>query len=254
MEVVRNKRPPRGLVPRLRRALAALMEELGVGDKGVTVILTGDRRLRALKREWWGEDEATDVLSFPHYEPGDPFVPPTSGTSGSAWTPRGGRPRPGEPPWRRRSWSSPPTGFGTSSATTIRRRRIGRGSAASKRGSSPSKRGPPVLRLRVGGPRLRLAGPAELPGGGGLGPPRLGARPLAWGGPRAHPPRGRPGPLLGARQHGPPRPSPTWQAPSTTPWPSGPRTPPRRPSSWRASSPSASGSTSSSPRFGPGLG
>ena len=79
VEVVRNKRPPRGLVPRLRRALAALMEELGVGDKGVTVILTGDRRLRALKREWWGEDEATDVLSFPHYEPGDPFVPPHLG-------------------------------------------------------------------------------------------------------------------------------------------------------------------------------
>ena len=79
VEVVRNKRPPRGLVPRLRRALAALMEELGVGDKGVTVILTWDRRLRALKREWWGEDEATDVLSFPHYEPGDPFVPPHLG-------------------------------------------------------------------------------------------------------------------------------------------------------------------------------
>ena len=79
VEVVRNKRHPRGLVPRLRLALAALMEELGVGDKGVTVILTGDRRLRALKREWWGEDEATDVLSFPHYEPGDPFVPPHLG-------------------------------------------------------------------------------------------------------------------------------------------------------------------------------
>jgi len=55
------------------------MAELGVGDKAVTVILTGDRRLRALKRAWWGEDEATDVLSFPHYEPGDPFLPPHLG-------------------------------------------------------------------------------------------------------------------------------------------------------------------------------
>ncbi|AEV16479.1 MAG: rRNA maturation RNase YbeY [Thermus sp.] len=79
VEIVANKRPPRGLRPRLRRALAALMGELGVGDKAVTVILTGDRRLRALKRAWWGEDEATDVLSFPHYEPGDPFIPPHLG-------------------------------------------------------------------------------------------------------------------------------------------------------------------------------
>lgn len=77
--VIANKKPPRGLRPRLRRALAKLMEELGVGDKGVTVILSGDRRLRALKRRWWGEDEATDVLSFPHYEPGDPFIPPHLG-------------------------------------------------------------------------------------------------------------------------------------------------------------------------------
>jgi hypothetical protein len=111
--VLANKRPPRGLVPRLRRALSALMEELGVGDKAVTVILTGDRRIRALKRAWWGEDEATDVLSFPHYEPGDPFLPPTWGTSGSAWTRRGGRRRPGGPLWRRRSWSWRPTGYGT---------------------------------------------------------------------------------------------------------------------------------------------
>lgn len=77
--VVANKRPPKGLVPRLKKALQALMEELGVGDKAVTVILTGDRRLRALKRAWWGEDEATDVLSFPHYEPEDPFLPPHLG-------------------------------------------------------------------------------------------------------------------------------------------------------------------------------
>jgi probable rRNA maturation factor len=79
VDLVVNKRPPKGLRARLRRALAALMEELGVGDKAVTVILTGDRTLRRLKRAWWGEDEATDVLSFPHYEPGDPFFPPHLG-------------------------------------------------------------------------------------------------------------------------------------------------------------------------------
>ncbi len=55
------------------------MAELGVGDKWVTVILTGDRRLRALKRLHWGEDLPTDVLSFPTYEPGDPFMPPHLG-------------------------------------------------------------------------------------------------------------------------------------------------------------------------------
>ena len=79
VDLVVNKRPPKGLRPRLRRALSRLMEELQVGDKAVTLVLTGDRTLRRLKREWWGEDEATDVLSFPHYEPGDPFLPPHLG-------------------------------------------------------------------------------------------------------------------------------------------------------------------------------
>ena len=28
-----------------------------------------------MKLEFWGEDAPTDVLSFPQWEPGDPFVP-----------------------------------------------------------------------------------------------------------------------------------------------------------------------------------
>lgn len=79
VDLVVKRRPPKGLRPRLRRALSRLMEELGVGDKAVTLVLAGDRTLGRLKREWWGEDEATDVLSFPNYEPGDPFLPPHLG-------------------------------------------------------------------------------------------------------------------------------------------------------------------------------
>lgn len=55
------------------------MEHFGVADRAVTVVLVGDRSIRALKREHWGEDAPTDVLSFPTYEPGDPFMPPHLG-------------------------------------------------------------------------------------------------------------------------------------------------------------------------------
>lgn len=70
---------PVGLRPRLRRALAALKAELGFTHHEVTVVLTHDREIRQLKQEHWGEDDTTDVLSFPTYEPGDPFVPPHLG-------------------------------------------------------------------------------------------------------------------------------------------------------------------------------
>lgn len=74
-----QKRPPPGLRPALRRAVAAVLDHLGLAEKGVTVVLVGDPAIRALKREHWGEDAATDVLSFPSYVPGDPFVPPHLG-------------------------------------------------------------------------------------------------------------------------------------------------------------------------------
>jgi len=79
VEIIPQKKPPAGLRPLLRRKLAALLEELGHGDKEVTVILCSDERIRQLKHEHWGEDAPTDVLSFPTYEPGDPFVPPHLG-------------------------------------------------------------------------------------------------------------------------------------------------------------------------------
>ncbi|MDM7324795.1 MAG: rRNA maturation RNase YbeY [Thermus sp.] len=53
--------------------------ERGVGFSSVSVKLTADRIIRALYLEWLWEDDSTDVLSFPHYEPGDPFMPPHLG-------------------------------------------------------------------------------------------------------------------------------------------------------------------------------
>ena len=55
------------------------MDELELEDREVTVILCSDRKIRGLKRAHWGEEAATDVLSFPTYEPGDPFLPPHLG-------------------------------------------------------------------------------------------------------------------------------------------------------------------------------
>ncbi|PNY82549.1 rRNA maturation RNase YbeY [Deinococcus koreensis] len=79
IDLIARKTPPAGLRPALRASLGAAMAHFGVHDKGVTVVLVGDRTIRALKREHWGEDAATDVLSFPTWEPGDPFMPPHLG-------------------------------------------------------------------------------------------------------------------------------------------------------------------------------
>lgn len=79
IDLIARKTPPAGLRPALRQSLAAVMEHFGVQEREVSVVLVGDRTIRALKREHWGEDAATDVLSFPTWEPGDPFMPPHLG-------------------------------------------------------------------------------------------------------------------------------------------------------------------------------
>ncbi|MER3482911.1 MAG: rRNA maturation RNase YbeY [Meiothermus sp.] len=79
IDFVASTKVPRGLRPDLRRALSALMIELGYGDHALTLVFVGDEEIRALKKQHWGEDTATDVLSFPTFEPGDPFVPPHLG-------------------------------------------------------------------------------------------------------------------------------------------------------------------------------
>lgn len=79
IDIVSNTSVPRGLRPSLKRALANLMVELGQEDRSLTVVLTDDSEIRALKLEHWGEYATTDVLSFPTFEPGDPFIPPHLG-------------------------------------------------------------------------------------------------------------------------------------------------------------------------------
>jgi len=79
IDLIVQKKPPAGLRPALRTSLEAVMAHFGVEDREVTVVLVGDRAIRALKLEHWGEDAPTDVLSFPAWEPGDPFVPPILG-------------------------------------------------------------------------------------------------------------------------------------------------------------------------------
>jgi len=79
VDLVAHIRVPRGLGPQVRKALSSLLSELGHDDKTLTIILTDDLEIRALKQQHWGEDVSTDVLSFPTYEPGDHFMPPHLG-------------------------------------------------------------------------------------------------------------------------------------------------------------------------------
>ena len=79
IDLIARKTPPAGMRPALRASLGAAMNHFGVQERDVTVVLVGDRTIRALKLEHWGEDAATDVLSFPTWEPGDPFMPPHLG-------------------------------------------------------------------------------------------------------------------------------------------------------------------------------
>jgi|SRR6185437_14614153 len=56
----------RGLVPRLERAAAAAAKAAGFrGRTSMTVLLSSDRRLKTLNRDFRGKDKPTNVLSFP---------------------------------------------------------------------------------------------------------------------------------------------------------------------------------------------
>jgi len=50
----------------LRRTARIQVARLGLGGE-LSVALVGDRRMRALNRQWRREDHATDVLSFPQH-------------------------------------------------------------------------------------------------------------------------------------------------------------------------------------------
>jgi probable rRNA maturation factor len=61
-----NWKKTRGLTPRLKRAAAAALAGSGLkGKSGLTVLLSSDRKLRALNHEFRGKDKPTNVLSFP---------------------------------------------------------------------------------------------------------------------------------------------------------------------------------------------
>ncbi len=79
IDLVLETRVPKGLRPALRKSLEAVMKHYGVLSKAVTVVLTDDAHIRALKLEHLGMDEATDVLSFPVWIPTDSFMPPHLG-------------------------------------------------------------------------------------------------------------------------------------------------------------------------------
>ena len=62
---------PRGATAsrRLRARARAYLAALGREDAELSILVVGDRRIRAINREWRGKDEATDVLSFPLSDP-----------------------------------------------------------------------------------------------------------------------------------------------------------------------------------------
>jgi probable rRNA maturation factor len=56
----------RGLDARLRRAAAAAVRAAGFkGRSALTILLSNDRKLKALNRDFRGKDKPTNVLSFP---------------------------------------------------------------------------------------------------------------------------------------------------------------------------------------------
>ena len=78
LEIIAQTVVKPGLRPRLRAVMNRLMRDNNL-QSDVCLILADDEKLRALKLEFWGEDATTDVLSFPQWEPGDPFMPAVLG-------------------------------------------------------------------------------------------------------------------------------------------------------------------------------
>jgi probable rRNA maturation factor len=58
-------RTRRGLGTRLRRAAALALARGGNANGALTILLSSDKRLRALNVSFRGRDKATNVLSFP---------------------------------------------------------------------------------------------------------------------------------------------------------------------------------------------
>jgi probable rRNA maturation factor len=74
IEIVEEVKAPKGLKPLLRKVLGHFVKQYQL-KSDICLILTSDEQIQALKKQHWGEDAVTDVLSFPQWEPGDSFVP-----------------------------------------------------------------------------------------------------------------------------------------------------------------------------------
>ena len=59
----------------LRQAALMALSSLGCPDAELSILITGDRKMRRLNREWRGIDSTTDVLSFSMLE-GDGLAQP----------------------------------------------------------------------------------------------------------------------------------------------------------------------------------
>jgi probable rRNA maturation factor len=57
------------LAARVRASARRILSALGRRDGTLSVLLTGDARIRTLNRRFRGVDHATDVLSFPAHDP-----------------------------------------------------------------------------------------------------------------------------------------------------------------------------------------
>ena len=68
--IVVYRRTPRTLKRRVVRLFAERLREEVAGGRRFTCLLTDDRELRRLNRQFLGKDYTTDVLSFPEPEPG----------------------------------------------------------------------------------------------------------------------------------------------------------------------------------------
>jgi probable rRNA maturation factor len=63
--------------PRLLQVLTAYLEERGLGDRELTLVLLDDALIRSFNLRDRQLDEATDVLSYPAVEPDDVGMPVT---------------------------------------------------------------------------------------------------------------------------------------------------------------------------------
>lgn len=70
-----TRRLPRADARVLEHALEALLAELGLADREVTVALLDDEAIRLRNRADRGVDAPTDVLSYPTFEPDDVGMP-----------------------------------------------------------------------------------------------------------------------------------------------------------------------------------